>query len=103
MSNLDVLQRQVNQLQADVDYLREKVEAQPLPEDDGLFPEEVRRQDFYNAVPAWSADETYAEDALVKHDGKIWIALPDVANFAPDETYDLDADPQTGGWAPFDY
>ena len=103
MSNLDVLQRQVNQLQADVNYLREKVETQPIPEDDGLFPEEVRRQDFYNAIPDWTANETYAEGALVKYNNKIWQALPDVANFEPDETYDLDADPQTGGWAPINY
>jgi hypothetical protein len=80
-------------------------EQQPEPElvepPEGLLSEEIRKDIFMRSVPEWSANETYVEGALVKHDNKVWRAMPDVANFEPDDTYDIDAN--TGGWAPFNY
>lgn len=81
----------------------QKPEPEPVEPPEGLLPESVRRDLFLHSVPDWAADETYTEGSVVKHNGKVWRALPDVANFEPDGTYDLDADPQTGGWAPFEY
>ena len=104
LRTLEIEQRGTD-LRTEIEQVLEeqKPESEPVEPPEGLLPEAVRRDLFLQSVPDWSADETYVEGALVKHDGKVWRALPDVANFAPDETYDLDADPQTGGWAPFEY
>ena len=102
--NLEINQRSTD-LRTEIEQVLEeqKPEPEPVEPPEGLLPEDERRNIFLQSVPIWVADETYVEGALVKHNGKVWRALPDVANFAPDETYDLDADPQTGGWAPINY
>ncbi len=48
---------------------------------------------------AWDAEAEYLEGAEVLHDGKIYVALPDVTvGIAPDDVFD--ADNNTGGWMP---
>jgi hypothetical protein len=83
--------------------LIEAIKPEPPLQPDDRVSEEERRNIFLQSVPDWAADKIYVEGALVKHNGKVWRALPDVADFEPDETYDLDAHPQTGGWAPINY
>jgi hypothetical protein len=90
-------------IRAEIEQVIQEQQPEPEPVEplEGLLPDDMRKDIFMRSVPGWSADETYAEGALVKHDNKIWRAMPDVAEFAPDNTYDLDAN--TGGWAPFNY
>ena len=100
------LQDTVEALNQQVKDLAEELEAlknPPIEPPEGLLPDEERRNIFLQSVPDWVADETYVEGALVKHNGKVWRALPDVGTHPPDEVYDLNADPQTGGWAPIEY
>lgn len=50
------------------------------------------------APAAWSGSANYSVGDLVTHDGKVFMALPDVAHSPPDDIYD--ADNMTGGWMP---
>ena len=85
-----------------MEELRE--ELTPEPEPDLRFPQADLDAIALQRTPAWDAGSVYAEGASVVHNGKLWVALPDVATgYAPDDVYDLDADPQTGGWAPINY
>ena len=95
---LESLRDMVNGLQEELQSLREPELVEP-PE--GLLPEEERREIFLRSVYDWAADKTYVEGVLVKHNGKVWRALPDVGTHPPDDVYDLDAN--TGGWAPIEY
>jgi len=48
--------------------------------------------------PTWDKSEHYSVGDLVTYDNRKWIALPDVADFPPDDVFEeLDA---TGGWMP---
>ena len=96
----EALREQITTLQEQVAELQ-KPEEPPQP--DGRVSEDEANQLWFAGLPDWSATAQYVDGQIVKHNGKVWRALPDVANFAPDETYDLDADPQTGGWALFEY
>ena len=97
----DELRNIINDLAEKVDILTTRVselEQPSAPEKpEGLLPEAER----IAAVPAWDAARKYHEGEVCRHQDKLWRALPDVANFAPDETYDLDAN--TGGWQPLHY
>ena len=102
--NLEINQRSTDPRTEIEQVLEEqKPEPEPVEPPEGLLPEDERRNIFLQSVPDWAADETYVEGALVKHNGKVWRALPDVGTHPPDDVYDLDADPQTGGWAPIEY
>jgi len=74
-------------------------ELTPEPEPDLRFPQADLDAIALQRTPAWDAGSVYAEGASVVHDGKLWVALPDVATgYAPDAVYD--AAKRTGGWLP---
>jgi hypothetical protein len=54
----------------------------------------------YLTPAEWDAGEDYHVGELCTYQGKTYRALPDVSHSAPDDVFDLDADPPTGGWAP---
>lgn len=82
----------------------------PMPEDDKdyYWDEEIKNwvaePDFVpSPIPQWHAnpEEPWIPYDVVEHNGKFWYALTDVDNVSPpDDVYDLNADPPTGGWAP---
>lgn len=88
------------------DLVRRIADAQFVPEDAGpppvrlLSPEEAK-QFWLRGLPDWQPEAEYIEGEIVKHTGRTWMALPDVAvGYAPDDDYDAAA--RTGGWLPFD-
>jgi chitodextrinase len=49
-------------------------------------------------LPIWKQDAAYVPGTVVLHQGRRWVALPDVDKFSPDDIYDPET--MTGGWAP---
>ena len=100
MSDIDYLQQQINALEDSVDSLSDVIRELSAPKRvEGLFSDEIHRLDLFNALSDWQGDTAYAEGTMVKHNGKMWKALPDVEpNSPPDDVYDLKAN--KGGWAP---
>ena len=94
---VEALNQQVKDLAEELEVLKNP----PIEPPEDLLPEDERRNIFLQSMPIWAANKTYAEGALVKHNGKVWRALPDVGTHPPDDVYDLDAN--TGGWQPLHY
>ena len=94
----EALREQITTLQEQVAELQKQEEP---PQPDGRVSKEEANKLWLKGIPEWNADSHYVEGEMVKHDNKVWRAMPDVANFAPDDTYDIDAN--TGGWAPIEY
>ena len=98
---------QMEELRTRIEVLEEpkpeEVEEAPPAPPEGLLPKEEILAIKLAKAHKWSADKTWSEGNIVSHNGKLWMALPDVGTHPPDDVYDLDADPQTGGWAPIEY
>lgn len=68
-------------------------------EDNLLLPASVRKKMFMDTLPEWQNNRIYTVSTVVKHNGRAWIALPDVAiGIPPDDVYDVGTN--TGGWIP---
>ena len=54
----------------------------------------IMPDDYMYKYPAWKVTETYAMDAKVRHQGRIWIATQEVTGVEPDDGVE--------GWQPYD-
>ena len=80
-----------------VQALREELTPEPAP--DLRFSPEVQQEIALRAIPAYDPAKIYVEGEAVQHEGRLWVALPDVdSRYAPDDNYDLAE--RTGGWMP---
>lgn len=54
----------------------------------------IMPDDYMYQYPAWKVTDTYAMDAKVRHQGRIWIATQEVTGVEPDDGVE--------GWQPYD-